>query len=755
MPLAIGGSNSTSLSTHGAIWVDIRDYGAKADGGATDNSGPIQAAVDALITILKASPPSGGLTNSPRGVVYIPNSTLPYVVQKTIWVDYPGIEIRGDGWGSQISMNASLAHNVLQFGARRTETTTVNGQPASLQIDSAHRPDAYNVLDSSAAAAPGRRWGLRTNANSFVQFQASPLCAGVQSSLGQYAWDYWTSINALTMEFCIEPPAGQQFPANTPLFALGITGYQPSPLIVSTGSSPNTLTVGFKTSDIPASYNAGERNFTFSLAGASAPYRVAIQIDLVNAVCSAYVNGVQVALVSTTNLSAASTIPFNPNAGLTFQQNDYFPFMIGADNVHGPLQTASSAIDLSVYGLRLSNTLRYQNNGAGKPQTRTNSPTSPINDAFAYFTNDTFTIAFLTMLDDPAGLGRVVSVQHGQATGSSPVGSGIFLHTANAGGMSGNAVRDVWVSAANGFGQAISLGGVLETTLDNVKATDGFHGVGSLNMYANYNIHVHQCWLNGRDASYYGALQIVRADDLYCELSGKSTVRLFGSSSHWSNVFIAYAAPNAECHFKFHGSDYGGNHKVDTLIADFEGQTLSLAGFYCETHGQTPATSLTLRDIFLGTIGANASIVMLKDLGTLGGEFNRGWLAAENLQAFTNTYLAAVDVDGPLWYGRVDGLPLNGPSFLHRQKWGSQANVVVRDQKYVAPPRQYSWYPGAHLLEARSPVDGQFAEWRCMTAGAYGTNSPPAWAGANVIQLSPNGLAGYITNHGYVTVNIP
>ncbi|MDE2508693.1 MAG: hypothetical protein KGM43_15895, partial [Planctomycetota bacterium] len=109
MPLAIGGSNSTSLSTHGAIWVDIRDYGAKADGGATDNSGPIQAAVDALITILKASPPSGGLTNSPRGVVYIPNSTLPYVVQKTIWVDYPGIEIRGDGWGSQISMNASLA----------------------------------------------------------------------------------------------------------------------------------------------------------------------------------------------------------------------------------------------------------------------------------------------------------------------------------------------------------------------------------------------------------------------------------------------------------------------------------------------------------------------------------------------------------------------------------------------------------------------------------------------------------------------
>ena len=92
---------------------------------------------------------------------------------------------------------------------------------------------------------------------------------------------------------------------------------------------------------------------------------------------------------------------------------------------------------------------------------------------------------------------------------------------------------------------------------------------------------------------------------------------------------------------------------------------------------------------------------------------------------YTNRLLAAVDVDGPLWHGEVRGVALGGPQFNHRQKWGTKTNVVIRDTKYVAPPRQYLWYTGAHVLEVRSPADGQFAEWRCMATGTYGTPNPP------------------------------
>jgi hypothetical protein len=181
---------------------------------------------------------------------------------------------------------------------------------------------------------------------------------------------------------------------------------------------------------------------------------------------------------------------------------------------------------------------------------------------------------------------------------------------------------------------------------------------------------------------------------------------------------------------------------------------MSLAAIYCEAHGIIPATSLVIKDFFLGTVGSNAALVMLKDNGLLGNGLNRAWVSIENLQAFTNEYLAAVDVDGPLWHGEAKGVALNGPQFNHEQKWGTTTSIVIRDTKYVAPPRQYLWYSGAHLLEVRSPVDGQYSEWRCIVTGCYGTSTPPTWLGLNALNLAPNGLAAYVTNHGYMTVSL-
>ena len=249
-------------------------------------------------------------------------------------------------------------------------------------------------------------------------------------------------------------------------------------------------------------------------------------------------------------------------------------------------------------------------------------------------------------------------------------------------------------------------------------------------------------------------MQLISARDVYCFYSGRATIRLVGCNGCWHNVFVAFAAPNAECYFKLSNYEYGGNHYITNLLADGEGSTISLAAIYCENHGLTPATSLVLKDIILGTIGANASLVMLKDMGPESSEFHKCWLSAENIQAYTNTYRAAIDVDGPLWHGDVKGVALNGPPINHRGKWGTTTHVAIRDTKFTAPPRQFLWYSGAHVLEVRSPADGQFAEWRCLATGTYGTPTPPQWVGINPLQLTPNGLAAYVLNHYYITVSL-
>ena len=78
---------------------------------------------------------------------------------------------------------------------------------------------------------------------------------------------------------------------------MGIPYNQPSPFMVSIWDDPNKVLVTFRTSDMGPGFDTGCRGFAFSLAGATPPYRVAVQFDLDNAVCSAFVNGVQVGFI--------------------------------------------------------------------------------------------------------------------------------------------------------------------------------------------------------------------------------------------------------------------------------------------------------------------------------------------------------------------------------------------------------------------------------------------------------------------------
>ena len=134
------------------------------------------------------------------------------MVNKTIWVDSANIEIRGEGWGSRSDERGLEALRLhIRHPAGRDQPRQRHDR--AVQIDATYRPDLFGKLDASAVPSPGQKWGIRTNGNSFVQFQASPLSAGAASAAGGFNSDYWTETSKLTVEFCIEPPDGQQFPA--------------------------------------------------------------------------------------------------------------------------------------------------------------------------------------------------------------------------------------------------------------------------------------------------------------------------------------------------------------------------------------------------------------------------------------------------------------------------------------------------------------------------------------------------------------
>jgi hypothetical protein len=694
--------------------------------GSTDQSDAVQAIIDSL----------AGLTSNAAGSkkyrIHFPSAPLTYRFNKPVWVDLPNVEITGEGWGTRIEMHPSHRHSIFRFGLRRSEAGNTNVGNAS------YRPDAFGKLDSGAASSTGQKYGIRTNNNSWVQFQGTPLDAGPSSGTAYYST--WETTGQLTLEFLIDDPGGSGLPSSQPIFNMGNRSghWRPTPFSIRTSGTGN-YEFAFNTSEMPwLSNNLTPRKFIFSSGGAAYPHRVAVvlNLDAEPPWCAAFVNGTQRALTSTSNLTAESTYPFV--SGLKLLHNDYHPAMIGARTDRGPVQQANTGIDLALYGLRLSKTARYKNLGVGQPQTRADNDSTTISDTYAYFTNDAHTIGFLPLTDAPAANARTVTVRAGQA-GWDTTTSGVWMTCANAGGIYGNAVRNISLSCANGYGRAIELGSVLNFTVQNVRAAYGYNAIGSLNSLASYTTHlIGSNELHGYDAPIALHMHLAsQSGFLDLRNTGRVALRLTGCSGSWDNIFVAESTPVTECFAKMLGaSSYGGEHVIRHVRCNFEnaGQLFSRAAIYCAAHGSTPrGTSLWLENVFFDLIGANAAVIELVDVGTEDGDaYKPALIRAFNVQAIGTTYDCVLRLTGPLWRGEIsDSTSLRGPRVKHLGTWGSTANVVIRES-VAGLPDSGPWYAGAHILVVRSPGLGDHAEYRCIESGTYG-DSDPVWAGVGVL----------------------
>jgi hypothetical protein len=743
MGSAIGGG-SGPRSPNGSFWIDVRDYGARTDYGF-DNTPVFQAAVDAMAAQLNAAR-SANPALRVVGTIYVAKSAGYYYFSAPVWVDSPFIEIRGDGEGSTLAMHNSVCHPIFIFGLRR-QVAAGPGVPKLLVADASYRPDLFGKLDSSAVTSAGQRWGFRSNGDSLIQSQGSPLSSGGTGSFGTP--DNWAETSTLTVEVALEGPTGGVMPGNIPIAGLGVaTKGQLYPFTLYT-DAPNSYVVLFCTQASQFG-PLTTRRFGFSSGTATGVQKIAFQIDLNAAGVSAFVNGLQVSTVNNLGADFAS--------GFRFAENDYYPLLIGDSGGNRPSLGNVGGFDFNLYGFCISRTIRYQSNGVALPQRRVDNPATPITDLYRYFTPrfspateiDNGTIGYLSFTDAPGG--RLLTVQGGVASNTCQ-SSAFLLHSLMTvpGGIVQNSLCDVQLIGGNLYGQNVAVGQVIELKIKGVRSSTAYHAIGSLSNGANYTIRLEECYLDGCDSGYFALDQIVWARNVTFASAGRATMRFVGCNVAADNVTVEFGAQRNQSTIKIHTGDYGGNYSFRNLAVDYEGDAYLHAAIYCENHPYVSSTSLRLEDVYLGSIG-NVPLIMLKEVDP---SFPKGTLMVDNLQAYTDQFRAVIDVDGPNWYGEVKNLAVGeAPRIVEEASFGPTCNIVIRETRYKAPPRSHLWYAGAHIFEVRSPADGQFSEWRCVASGTYGTANPPLWAGMNPLSSGASSIAGYILTHGYITASL-
>lgn len=666
---SIGGSSAPSRPPRGALWVNVQDFGAKADNGATDNSVAFQAAIDFVAS-------RAGTWSNHGGVVFVPSAPTPYGFSKPVFLDQNGVSLLGEARETTELMMVGTGQPVVIVGIRRAESYSDSSGQHLLQIDSTNRVDCFGKLDATAAPAAGVRYGIRTNGNSFLQFQSTPFTLGVKTAAQDLTCDNWATTTAVTVEFCVEPPDGQAFLPGAPLVGSGsIDPPIPAPFWCYIWTDPRTILVLYRRKLLPATDPSGYDGFYFALPpSVTPPYRIAYSIDLAAGQRRAFVNGVAVTVSDVKGGPPGGN--FTPSPGDAFVANRYEPWYVGQLAINGNTGRPSTGVDLRCYGLRVSRVARYKADGSGN-QVRTDSSAAP-NDAWAYFGDDGDTVAYLPFDDAPTS-SRMVPVANGGSTygGRS---SGLFLHLRVPDPVVNVDIRDLSLNGTSAYGFGVALGSVLEVSLERLKVWNTAYAIGSLVRRDNYRIYVRDCHLTGFESAYMGFFQIVTGERITFGMSGRSSIKMIGCSDNWRDMMVTGYSSNTEYTYEAIGSGFGGNHSLSNLTVDFEGVTYSPGGaaIYCEAHPNVPITSLRLRDIFLGTLGTNVSMIQLVG-GTLGPNFQPGWFDAENVQAYTGER-PVLSLDGPLWHGSLRGLNSAigaGIVVTNSQRYGSVTNVTV------------------------------------------------------------------------------
>jgi len=771
---------------NGDTFFDVWEWGGRP-GDAT--SGSVDKALEAIrnyiINVRDASSPSVGPHHNPV-TIYFRGSRQQWTLQRPFFLERTNWEVRGDGM-TQTTITKPQGDRAPCFIIGMPRTPVNSGFLGSdgktpTTLKPAHWVDLYGILDTSAAAAPGKRWGFNLNGDTNISCPMTPFSHGIS--------DGWALTRKMTVDFCVDFGAGPV--GSNPLFGMAhpnatLAGYYPWFFDTVAVNGDTRIRFTFATTGTNQPNN---QNIYFSLGASSGMFRVSFQIDLEAATAQAYVNGNQVA-VTISNQAA-----FRAENNLYFVQNIFAPFNIGKLTTRVVTQ-APDPVNHKYYGLRVANDLMYKNRGVGLPQAKVSADAS-VNvaptDFERYFDTKRNCVASFPMTDPPIGSancyndGRCVTIKGGNDPATHGINLtcvGYFLNVYRGATpilTSNNAIKGLTAlagattpSGVNGtpkgswqaaFGQAIAIGAAWEVTITDVHARGGGHGIGSLNTGANYTIYLKDIIAGGSDAAYYGHWQIVKMENFQTDVVGRTALRFVGSGGRFRDVFTGDCNAATESVVHIHSDQYGGGYSFTSFMSDSEGGWgPQKAVIIAEGHHFTP-TSLRIDGLAVGKLTDDAVVIWLKDDNSAPGTDYRNPTGGDGTRLFTLTntnifganHAAQIRTDGTLWSGEIRNHQMARGGYawseivpmIENTGPGGVGRVKSIHKEYSAPPRGGTWAKESHVLEMQLPVAGQFATLRCVESGSYNTATPPVWSGSDVQGSGGDDMpGGYLVDNSY------
>lgn len=605
-------------------------YGARPD-GATDSGPAIQRAIDAAV---EAAGAEGG------AVVTLPGSSGAYHVAAPLLLKGRGVTFRGDGLGSQVRPAQGYEGPVLCVG--------LPARPG--EIDADYRPDAFGVLDRSAAPQRRARRGLATRGKAGVLFQAHPFQLGGKTRKSPYYLpDYWSEAEALTVEFLLARPGGSVWKPWAPILGLSQRD-QPAPWRLTFAAAADTLAFWFRSSE-PDLPDSASYQFFVPIGDGPGPWRIAIQVGFRAGRFAAWVNGRQVAAKA----GATPTAGHKFRPGLALHPHD------GATAFHIGATNEKDVTDLVLHGLRVTELAVYRWDAAD--EVNADGPAAPVRDLERYFTSHPRTVALLP-LDDPGGPPTVRATH----------GLGFWVPKGHRTDTQDVEVRDIHFRAA--VSAPIVIGEHMGLKLRGVRATEGWQGVTRLPLSASYTLTMDDCTLGGNDCAFFSFRQTHKARNTTILRGGRDPVRVVGSGATWEHTFIATLEGYAETAFQFTGDDTGGGYRITDALVDNEagGPLRALIAF---EQGYSPAQRLTVDGLDVSAVSATAALFELTGHGT-----NQGWhpcrFEALNLGSWGPVKTALRVIGKPTFSGRLDASTLGGPLNVEGGDAAAKIQVIPR-----------------------------------------------------------------------------
>lgn len=637
----------------GVTFVNVRDFGAVP---GTDCAAAFQQAVDALDSRV-------------GGTVFVPGADQSYLFSRSVIVDRDNVRIVGENPTTAV-LETETAAPALIFGMKRA--------PRGRPLHRDHWVDLYGLADASAAPAPGSRWGYRTRvaatastpaSDATLSFPCSPFAFGPPDNT------YWTGVRQLTVDFLVRnnamPWANQQMFGMADQFDMAAPWHA---RIAEIAGTPR-IVFGFRTTD------GLHRDITVPFDASQPVLRCSLQLDLATGEVAAWVDHVEVA----PDLAGVNDRWWPADRDShepTFEQNWYSPLNLGAltpsGRGWGPVGSLPGGpVDLTFGALRLSNIRQYPANGVGTPQTTAAGPVTDLH----YLSVQDGVFGCLPMDEsppDPSGTPDPQVPWNGVYGAGRVWGRGLFVHAdldvqdtiaKNAvQKLTINCFRRAWLPGMSSYGHGIGVGFVYDFMVDDTIVQFGAQGLSNYNVGSNYPVEVRSCEFGWHtDAAIYSYYQIGRGDNLRLKYYGRSALKGCLSNLSYRNVFCT-DSPSCESAVKLFQT-FG---QFDSWGFNFEGGSLPSDSYFWASTAwyMGGATLLSIRDCGGGAGSDKTAAVRLVGLDANAGLAHSargsGWCTIE--RSFSNFMFpnlqAIVAVDGPLWQGTYQGIPLTRPPFV-------------------------------------------------------------------------------------------